>query len=139
MVEYNAQPAIISNTLKALLLYSKTPTEYGYEINGLAEALSDIYALDPNDFNITDLTHIVLKAYYEALAEPRFKLGLSRDQYQIVLDLVKVPFIGLNGEYVTQRQGWYEAFTLGIISELAVSVIDWCRDDVGLSLNNHGE
>ena len=121
----------ISTTLAALIIYSKESKNLVTWADIRECVLSQTHH---PDLGIIDVVSIVLNAYSEAVQEPRFKMGAPD---YLLRRLVLAPVQGvsslelfpdLNSSFSVEE--WYNCMLKNMISELRVSVVDWCKEEV---------
>jgi len=120
----------MNNTLNALLRYTKQ-TEYDASWQGLRD---NVFAnLYHPKMQFGDVIKVLLKAYEEAVAEPRFELPASRTTLaEIVLAPVQgyhaIEWFGtqsLQTQYTVEQ--FYTSIIRKILSDLRHTRVYWCK------------
>lgn len=126
----------ISARLVALLKYAKQRHEW----NGwrsVAEALGDLYH---PEMTLRVAVHHAVEAYKEVLDEPQFEIGNPSVHWE---ELLLAPILGsssvelmgpssMEASYTVEQ--FYNSMILKIFGVLTITRIDWCRDQLGLTM-----
>lgn len=124
---------VMSERLRALLIFSKRPDVKEWTWKGVADALADIYS---TDMRLVWVMHHLVAAYEEALAEPRFQLGRSCGTVDLLMAPVKgsssIDLMGpasLATAYTVEQ--FYNAMVVRILGELQCATVGWLREPQG--------
>lgn len=129
---------IWTRRLKAVLKYVKSP-DCDSSWQGLRDTvLSSLY--HPN-MAFLDVFRVLMHAYERALMEPRFGLpGRQQAAEDLILSPVKgcmsIDLIGPKEELETKYtvEQFYGTMIAWMLSNLRLTRIDWCRDELGLDV-----
>jgi hypothetical protein len=122
----------LSPLLKTLLKYLKVE-EPSFEWRDVAAALAETY--HPN-MRYFDVFKLVVKAHQEAECEPRFEMPRTRRE-DLLLAPLKGSFsvCGFFGPQTMEDsyplRDIYRAFFSHMLSDLRLTRVDWCNDQLG--------
>jgi hypothetical protein len=121
----------IDPVVLALMRYVKKNGSKDLTVHKLTSILSPCFGHLIND--LADMTMIVMKAWNQAIKEPRFRLpqGDAEDKFsEILLAPVSGPFsvLGFSKRYSDLRrvEDFYMAMIMTVLSRFAVAQVDWC-------------
>ena len=130
----------MDDTLKGVLRYAKTATAD----NNWRDLRDQVFAsLYHPDMAFLDVFQVLLHAYERAVLEPRFELpGSHHAADDLILSPVKgalsidhpFPRNGLDTLYSVEQ--FYGAMMNWMLSNLRLTRVDWCRDELGLHAPN---
>lgn len=122
----------LTGTLKALIKYSKSTNNQTWK-SIRDDVLSSIYH---PDMTLDDVVSIVLAAYSEAICIPQLKMGSPDFKLrELMLAPIKghhsielLNYSSIDAKYSVEQ--WYNSMIGHMMSELRVSVVDWCKDEI---------
>ena len=127
----------MDDTLKAVLRHVKA-TSYDNDWKDLRDQV--FASLYHPDMAFLDVFQVLLHTYERAVMEPRFELpGGYRAAEELILSPVKGPLSidhpfpknGLETQYSVEK--FYGAMMKWMLSNLRLTRVDWCREELGLT------
>lgn len=121
-----------SETLLLLLRYAKSP-ERDATWRGVSVVLAPLYS---SEMRLQDVLVVLLKAFEEALTEPRFELGAGLSSVEeLVLAPVRGlhavgPFGGATLATTYSVEQFYNAMVGHLLGRLAITRVDWCVNEL---------
>lgn len=118
----------LSKSLLLLLRHAKSH-DRDSSWRGAAQVLAPIYSAQ---MRLVDVITVLLKAYQEALAEPRFELNRGHANVE---DLILAPVRGLHSmqpfggaalESTFNVEQFYNAIVGHLLGQFAIARVDWC-------------
>lgn len=120
---------VVSERLRALLIFSKRPDVKDWTWQGVAEALAEIYS---PGMRLYWVLHHLMEAYQEAAADPRFEMGRA-DVLEVLMAPIKghtsIDLIGpasLQTQYTVEQ--FYNAMVLKLLGQIQCANIAWLRE-----------
>jgi hypothetical protein len=120
---------VISDRLRALLIFSKRPDAKEWKWQVVADALAEIYS---PGMRLYWVMHHLVEAYQEATAEPRFEVGRC-DVLEVLMAPIKghtaIDMLGpasLETKYTVED--FYNAMVVKILGQLQCTNIAWLRE-----------
>lgn len=127
---------MISDTLKALLIATKSANYEKPSWEFVAKILGPIYSYD---MKMLDVLHILVEAYQEALDEPRFEVTYRHDPALALRSLLEAPIKGFFAvDWPAPRDGIKSAYTIEqfynaqiayILGELRMTKARWLVEE----------
>lgn len=127
----------ISETLKALLVATKTPGEELFNSDFVRTTLAELYH---PDINLRHCFEKVFNAVMEMRAEPKFEMPYGEDkENNLIFKIIFAPVdeslyskVRFPNTTTTHEQV-YELMIGQCLSLIKLSRIDWCREELGLN------